>query len=364
MFGSSAPKIDPVFFPKDGEDYVRKVEESDLQIIMREDADLYDSTSFVITCKDNSLIFIQAILANLRPMYSNQVGIHIKYVNPSGKFTDFSHKYGDKQWSFEDGKITIGGFQFVRNAEANSYHITIKDSECKHIEGELFVESNEGGGVKFGDDGKTAFSEDRSVYSSMFYAIPRATVTGRLIVKGETINVEANAFVSHFVQNMKPHRAALKWSMMKFHADELSLISDLLLTPKNYGKQEVSHGIFVYKNKLTAVTVDNNITYPSTQYDKETGYEAPTTAEYVWRGKTLDGEDFQAVIKLTPTNLIGKVDILGHLPWALRMVIKAFVARPFHYQWLDAATATVTIGSETIVVEGKALHEVTFVNPE
>lgn len=50
------------------------------------------------------------------------------------------------------------------------------DKDCKQIKGALRVESNEGGGVKFGDDGKTAFAEDRSAYSAMFYAIPRATV--------------------------------------------------------------------------------------------------------------------------------------------------------------------------------------------
>jgi hypothetical protein len=340
------------------------VEESDLQIVLRDDTDLYDSTSFVITGKDNSLIFIQAIMANMRPMYSHQVGIHIKYVNPAGKATFFSQKYDNSKWSFEDNVITIGGFKIVRNPQANSYHITVDDKDCKQIKGELQVESNEGGGVKFGDDGKTAFTEDRSAYSSMFYAIPRATITGELTVKGEKVAVDAFGFVSHFVQNMKPHKAGLKWSMMKFHSEELSLVSDLLLTPKQYGKEQVSHGLFVFKNKLTAVTVDNKITYPTTQYDRDTGYDAPTSAEYSWHGKTLDGQDFTAVIKLTPTNLIDKVDILGHLPWAIRMVIKAFVARPYHYQWLDTATATVTIGEETVTVEGKALHEVTFVNPE
>ena len=55
------------------------------------------------------------------------------------------------------------------------------DSECKHIKGELIVQSSEGGGVKFGDDGKTAFAEDRSLYSSMFYAIPRATVSSLFV---------------------------------------------------------------------------------------------------------------------------------------------------------------------------------------
>jgi hypothetical protein len=128
MFGSS--KIDPVFHPKADEDYIRKVEERDLQIILRDDADLYDSTSFVITGKDNSLIFIQAIVANMRPMYTNQVGIHIKYVNPAGKATFFSHKYADKQWSFEEFAINIGGFKIARNPESNSYHITVRSDLC------------------------------------------------------------------------------------------------------------------------------------------------------------------------------------------------------------------------------------------
>jgi len=337
-----------------------------LHLHLADDSDLYDSTSFVITGKDNSLIFIQAIMANMKPMYTHQVGIHIKYVSPAGKATFFSHKYDSKQWSVEEegAILNIGGFKIKRIPERNAYHITVDDSECKHIKGELFVESNDGGGVKFTDDGKTAFTEDRSSYSAMFYAIPRAAITGTLTVKGDTITVDANGFVSHFVQNMKPHKAALKWSMMKFHAEELSLVSDLLLTPKQYGKEKISHGLFVYHNKLTAVTVDNDTVYPTTKYDKETGYDAPTDCQYSWHGKTLDGEEFSAVIKVTPTNLIDKVDILGHLPWAIRMVIKAFVARPYHYQWLDQATATVTIGDKTFSVEGQALHEATFVNPE
>jgi len=362
MFGSSKP--DPVFYPKPSDDYVRPLNESDLAVELRDDADLYDSTSFVITGKDNSLIFLQAIMANMRPMYTAQVGIHIKYVDPAGKATVFSQKYDNSKWSFEGTNISIGGFKIMREAQTNGYHIIVDDKDCKQIKGELKVASNEGGGIKFCDDGKTAFTDDRSTYSAMFYAIPRATITGELLVNGERIPIDAYGFVSHFVQNMKPHKAALKWSMMKFHSPELSLISDQLLTPKQYGKEQISHGLFVYNNKLTAVTVDNKIVYPTAQRDRDTGYDAPTSAEYSWHGKTFEGEDFTAVIKLVPTNLIDKVDILGHLPWAIRMVIKAFVARPYHYQWLDTATAEVTIGGNTFTVEGKALHEVTFVNPE
>lgn len=50
----------------------------------------------------------------------------------------------------------------------------------------------------------------------------------------------------------------------------------------------------VENGKLLAVTMSNDITYPETKYDKDTGYEAPTKAEYTWTGKTVDGKDFSA----------------------------------------------------------------------
>ncbi|KAL6056224.1 putative cell survival pathways protein [Balamuthia mandrillaris] len=342
------------------------VTEGDVATVLAEDSDYFDSTSFVITCKDGALIFLQFVLANLKPMYTHQIGVHIKYVDPAGKCTVYSNKYDKKSFSLTDDNTTIhiGGFKIIRQASENGYTIEVDDKQCKKIKGELHVASNEGGGVKFGDDGKTSFSEDRSEFSAMFYTIPRATVTGTLVVDGQEVTVDAHGFVSHFTQNMKPHRVALKWSLMKFHSDDITLNQNLLLTPKHYNKTVVSHGICVLDNKLLAVTMDNDIVYPTSEYDKDTGYNVPTSAVYTWKGKTLDGEPFSAKIELTPSNLIDKVDILGHLPWAIRMIIKAFVARPYHYQWLDKATATVTIGDKTFETEGQALHEVTFVNPE
>ena len=52
----------------------------------------------------------------------------------------------------------------------------------------------------------------------------------------------------------------------------------------------------IQNGKVLAVTMDNDITYPTTKYDKDTGYDAPTQAEYTWKGKTVDGKDFSAGI--------------------------------------------------------------------
>jgi len=342
------------------------VEEKDLAWKLDDHPDWFTSTSFITVCKDGGLVFFQCMLANLKPMYTHQPGVHVKYVYPDGKIVHFSHKFETKNLELSDGNtsITISGFKVKRLADKNSYHVNFDEKECKQIRGELHFNGEGIDSVKFGDDGKVGFVADKSEFESLFFTIPRAAVTGKIVVDGKDVNIDGYGFCSHFCQNMKAHRVALRWQLMKFHSTEMTINQNLLITPKQYGKVRVSNGMLVYKGKLTAVTMENDIVYPKTQYDKETGYDVPVQAEYSWKGKTLDGRPFSATISVPPTKLVDRVDILGHLPWAIRMIIKAFIARPFHYQWKDEVTAKVVIGSESFDVKGMALHEVTFVNPE
>lgn len=48
----------------------------------------------------------------------------------------------------------------------------------------------------------------------------------------------------------------------------------------------------VKDGKVLAVTMDNDIVYPTSKYDRDTGYDVPTDAVYTWKGKTVDGRDF------------------------------------------------------------------------
>ncbi len=265
--------------------------------------------------------------------------------------------------SDDNTSFTIGGFSVKRDASTNRYRLVMDDKDCS-IKGELEFASEGRDGIKFGDDGKVAFNEERTDYEQLVFTIPRAAVTGNVIVAGKAHSIDGWGFASHFRQNMKAHKVALRWQLMKFHSPEATLNQNLLVTPKAQGKARVSNGMFVYKGKLCAVTMDNDIVYPTTQYDKETGYDAPTQADFTWSGTTVDGQPFKARISLQPTRLVDKIDILGHLPWALRMILKTFIARPYHYQWADKAVAHITIGTESFQISGTALHEVTFVNPE
>jgi len=317
-------------------------------------------------CKDGGLVFTQMMLANFKPLYTHQPGVHVKYVSPDGKITHFSHKFETKNIELTDGNtsIKISGVSAKRDSAKNSYTLTVDEKECPQIKGVLNYNGEGIDPVKFGEDGKVGFNEGKTEFCALFFTIPRAAVTGKLNVNGTEISIDGYGFVSHFCQNMKAHRVALRWQLCKFNSPDLTINQNLLVTPKTYGKARVSNGICAYKGKIFAVTMDNDITYPSSKYDKDTGYDAPTATEYKWSGKTVDGKDFKCQINIEPKRLIDKVDILGHLPWTLRMLLKTFIARPYHYQWCDETVAHVQIGDEKLEIKGIALHEITFINPE
>ena len=138
----------------------------------------------------------------------------------------------------------------------------------------------------------------------------------------------------------------------------------LLTCPKAMNYYQISHGYYVEKDVLEAATMDNAVEVPESSYDRDTGYNQPLSSKWSWRGKTKDGKDFLAEVDVPNKRLLDKVDVLGTLPWVIRIVIKAFLARPYHYQWLDKVTVRITIDGETKEYQGEALHETTFVNPD
>jgi len=354
----------PIFCPTPKDDFYRNPNEDDVAWRLDDHPDWFNSTSLITVCKDGSLLFFAAMLANLKPMYTHQPGVHVKYVPIEGKNTHFSQKFDTKslRLSNNNTSFSIGGFEITRDAAANSYRLVMNDNDSP-IKGEVTFTSEGRPGIKFGDDGKVSFNPERTDYEQLYFTIPRAIVKGQIAVNGKPFNIDGWGFASHYRQNMKPHKVALRWQLMKFHSEEVTLNQNLLVTPKQYGMARVSNGMFIFRGKVCAVTMDNDIVYPTSSYDKETGYDAPTSADFTWRGKALDGRPFTARISIVPTRLIDKIDILGHLPWALRIILKTFIARPYHYQWADRATAVITLGDETFNIEGLALHEVTFVNP-
>jgi p-aminobenzoyl-glutamate transporter AbgT len=65
---------------------------------------------------------------------------------------------------------------------------------------------------------------------------------------------------------------------------------------------------------------------------------------------------------LSLSRLLDKIDVLGELPYLVRVFIQTFITAPFCYQWMDqVGKATITIENETpIEIQGLLFNETSF----
>jgi len=313
---------------------------------------------------------LQCVLANIMGVYTHQPGFHIKFIDKQGKMTLHTEKFSTSEFKLTDDGASMSmqndnnTFIYRKHEDGSkTYHVRIQHSSSPLKCDVTFFQPVIQEPLMFGD-GFVYFSEDKKSLFKMTYTMPRATVSGTVLKGKESINFEGWGFVSHFGHNIQPHRYSLKWQLFKLHTPEISLVMALLTCPKAMNYYQISHGYYVQDNELVAATMDNHVDVPESSYDRDTGYNQPHSSKWTWKGKTKDGKDFVAEVSIPHKRLLDKVDILGTLPWVIRIIIKAFLARPYHYQWLDQATVTVTIDGVSKQYNGEALHETTFVNPD
>jgi len=96
--------------------------ELDLGWLMETEGDWFESNSYIIVGKDGSLLFIQGLLGSVKPMYTLQPGVHVKYVDPSGKATHHSEKFETKHLNLSDE----GKMQQFKSQELNLKEMLLK----------------------------------------------------------------------------------------------------------------------------------------------------------------------------------------------------------------------------------------------
>jgi hypothetical protein len=224
-------------------------------------------------------------------------------------------------------------------------------------------------GFKVGE-GKTFLggadqSSAAGIVSHKFW--PRCKAKGTAIVEKQFHEIEAHGMFVHAIQGMQPQLIASKWNFIDFQAENAALSMMQFTTTKQYGGIEVNQGSIVINDKLVSVSVQNNVELMDLQKDPETGYAIPKHVKLTWKGHTIQEGDVPvkpvSVVMMVPLlNLIDKIDILAEIPWFLKKIVQTFVVKPYVYQWLDEATAKVTIGDEKFEFPGKCYQELVFVS--
>lgn len=225
-------------------------------------------------------------------------------------------------------------------------------------------------GFKVGE-GKTYLGGDNAsaagFVSHKFW--PRAESKGTFIINHQVHEIEGDGMFVHAIQGMQPQLIASNWNFIDFHSKEASIGMMQFQTTKQYGSVNINQGSLVLNNKLICVSVDNHVELMDLEKDTETEYDIPKRVKLTWKGKTIkeqesdETKDVTIVMVVEIKNLIDKIDVLAEIPFVIRKIVQAFVVKPYIYQWLDKATAEITIGDQAkFLTEGRCFQELVFVS--
>lgn len=224
-------------------------------------------------------------------------------------------------------------------------------------------------GFKVGE-GRTYLGGDKSSASGFvshkFW--PRAIAKGTYIVDQKIHEVEGDGMFIHAIQGMQPHLIASNWNFVNFHSDDASIGMMQFQTTKQYGSVNINQGSLVFKDKLVCVSIDNHVELLDMVKDEDTEYDIPQKIKLTWKGKTIkekvdeEPKDVTVSMLVETKNLIDKIDVLAEIPYFIRKLVQSLILKPFIYQWLDKATAEITIGDEKSTTEGYCFQELVFVS--
>ncbi|CAG8623761.1 7556_t:CDS:2, partial [Dentiscutata heterogama] len=317
-----------------------------------------ETQTFYLVTKEGHFAFVQMIHSNIG-LWSPTIQFTARFFG-AGINTFKSVNMSNFKLSPDRRSAQADNMSIILNPECSKYTVTLKHEQELIVSFEFERVDR---GFKIGG-GKTYFGQDKSTGFVEHKFWPKGNVKGNIVVDGKAFDITGVGLFVHAIQGMRPHLIASRWNFVSFHSDIASLAMCEFETTPHYGSIKVNQGGLILNNKLVGVSVNNEAHFMQTTLDKETGYNIPNRIRYTWEGRTLDTEEnFTARIEIKPKVLMDKIDVLNEVPYFLKKIVQAFVAKPYVYQWFNDATAYIKVGdNEEISYKGEMFSEATFIS--
>ncbi|KAI9262231.1 oxidative stress survival, Svf1-like protein [Phascolomyces articulosus] len=346
--------------------YYSQLTEHDLDWTLA-DGSSTENQVFYVTTKSGAFAFVQLIHSNIG-IWNPTVSFTCRFYDPNSKTNAFkninmSYKF---ELSADRRSVKTDHFNITLDPTQTTYKIEITHPEL--VVSMDFTRVDRG--FKVGE-GKTYLGGDQSSAAGFVSHKwwPRAVAKGTFIVDKVLHEVEGDGMFIHAIQGMQPQLIASNWNFCDFQSDEASLSMMQFTTTKQYGAVNINQGSITLNGKLVSVSVENHIELLDLVKDEETEYDIPQKIKLTWKGKTIKEEgdespaqDVNVTMIVTIKNLVDKIDVLNEIPWFLKKLVQTFVVKPYIYQWLDTASAEITVGDEKVVTEGRCFQELVFVS--
>ncbi|ORX45285.1 oxidative stress survival, Svf1-like protein [Hesseltinella vesiculosa] len=321
---------------------------------------------FYVTTRTGGFAFVQLIHSNIG-IWNPTISFTCRFYEPSTKTNVFKNiNMTNFELSSDRRSVKTDFFNIKLDDEQKMYKVQITHPDL--VVSLDFTRVDRG--FKVGE-GRTYLGGGDQASAAGFVSHkfwPRAVAKGTFIVDKQLHDVEGDGMFIHAIQGMQPQLIASNWNFVDFQSPEAAVSMMQFQTTKQYGAVNINQGSLVFREKLVCVSVDNQVELLDLEKDPDTDYDIPRRIKLTWKGKTIKENDADEpkdvyVEMIVPVkNLIDKIDVLAEIPWFLKKLVQTFVVKPYIYQWLDKATATITIGDETEQVEGNCYQELVFVS--
>ncbi|KAG1308003.1 hypothetical protein G6F64_006367 [Rhizopus arrhizus] len=349
---------------KDGQ-YYTSLDENDLQWTLASGSST-ENQVFYTTTREGGFAFVQLIHSNVG-LWNPTISLTCKFYDPKTNTSIFKNINMSKfELSADKRSVKTDFFNIQLDAAQELYKMNITHPEL--VVSMDFKRIDKG--FKVGE-GRTYLGGDKAsaagFVSHKFW--PRAESKGTFIINQQIYEIEGDGMFIHAIQGMQPQLIASNWNFINFQSKEASIGMMQFQTTKQYGSVNINQGSLVLNGKLICVSVDNHVELMDLEKDSETEYDIPKRVKLTWKGKTIKEEegdeikDVTIVMVVDIKNLIDKIDVLAEIPYFIRKFVQTFVVKPYIYQWLDKATAEITIGDqEKVLTEGHCFQELVFVS--
>ncbi|KAK5121756.1 hypothetical protein LTR85_004631 [Meristemomyces frigidus] len=194
---------------------------------------------------------------------------------------------------------------------------------------------------------------------------PRCQVEGSIITQQGPVDFKGRGFLSHALQGMKPHFAAVKWNFANFQSPSYSAVMMEYTTPKSYGETSVVVGGIATESGILMAGASPALKVEHTEVkgDPDNDWPEPGAVAFTWSGKTQDGKDVTAKLEGSILPRTDRVDVMGELPKFVKQIVAgAAGAKPYIYQYTPKLTLKLNIGGEEKEEEGQLFMEATFIS--
>jgi len=205
--------------------------------------------------------------------------------------------------------------------------------------------------------GKTYFGSDRQKFIDTLIVFARARAEGSITHGGTTARASGWAYCDRTYQNILGSSLSDRWYSLRYHDAQRSVAFVAFQTPAKFGAALVPFLIAADDTGIVGLTTKINVTGAGHRRDPKTGYNVPAAFAF-----SADGDGFSVAGRCEAVRELEQLDILAHMSFLERNLVKTFFARPVFYRFASACDIGLNSAGATVQCSGPGVQEYVQVN--